>query len=177
MLIHVKSKELFRMGGKVPKDLLIQEGVIKEIARAPLNFILALSLKPGHRFSSEELSKQLEVSHKSPPDLILNRTSCGQVVLWTSGEDRKDPLWTANKPIEGVSNSLPYIMGGSGSFWPLPLQRQGPYSTMMWEATLPEGITSGWLNKLGEDLTSQFEDCLWTISKRCDFCTPFILLC
>jgi hypothetical protein len=154
------------MGGRPPSDLLIPKDALVGLSKAPLDFIIGVALKPDVKFSSEELSK-LETALKCPADLPLNRTAKGPLVFWTSDEARKDSLWTAGRPIEGVlSNSLPYVMGGNGTFWPLPLQRQGPYSTMMWEAVLPEGMTSKWLDLLGEGLTEELGDCMWTISKR-----------
>ena len=50
-----------------------------------------------------------------------------------------------------------YIMEGVGTFWPVPLQRQGPCTTKIWTVTLPNGF-SPWLHMLGERITEEWKD-------------------
>ena len=156
------------MGGKeAPQDLLIPKDRMKELAANPSNFILAAPLKPDYDFSSEELIK-MEGLIKGPPGKPLNRTILSSLVIWTT-LGKGTAAWSGGRPIEGItSNSSPYIMGGMGTFWPLPLQREGIYSTMVWRVTLPEDPTSEWLDLLGEAITEVWRNLFWTLSKRYD---------
>ena len=167
MLIAVKSKDLFRMGGTdAPSDLVIPDGQLKMLLKSPYDFILCVALNPTHKFSVEEISK-VEGTIKYPEGTALNRVVKGPLIIWSSGEGREDYLWKGTKPTEGViGKSIPCIVDGAQSFWPLPLQRQGPYSHLMWEASLPAKATSTWLDLLGGKITKRFEGCFWTISRR-----------
>jgi hypothetical protein len=158
------------MGGKInPSDLLIPKEALKGLAKAPLNFVLGVALDPNYNLSNGDMS-HMESYFLTKTSLQVDRKAMGQSVVWTLPEGTKGPLWESGKAKETFhkESNASFILGGSGSFWPLPLQRQGPYSAMMWEAALPEGMTPSWLDLLGEALTKELEGCLWTISKRYD---------
>ena len=85
---------------------------------------------------------------------------------WSAGKAM--PLWTV-KASEGITSAQnPFIMGGQGNFWPLPLQRQGPCSTLMWRVTLPDDFTTSWLNYMVKHISGEWKGLFWTLSKRYD---------
>ena len=159
------------MGGEAPSDLLIPEDTLNILAKTPLDFIIGVALKSNYRWSEEEIAK-METMVKKPVGTALNRVARRSVVVWTPREEegeekRKVSLWSGGKPLEGLVNgSVPMVLGGSNTFRPLPLQREGPYSTMMWEATFPEGFSLDWLALLSDKLTQELGEVMWTISRR-----------
>jgi hypothetical protein len=132
---------------------------------------LAIPLAPDYSFSGEELTK-LESSIKISSG--LNRTIKGSVVVWTYSKHKEESLWTSGKPIESITPELhPFTMGGHGSFWPLPLQREGPCSTVMWNVTIPEALlTNSWLSCIEEAISKEWKGLFWTLSKRYDLLCP-----
>lgn len=153
-------------GGKPPSDVLIPKDTIKELIKNPFGYVLAIPLAPGYTFTGEELTK-MEGAIKSSPG--LNRTIKDSVVIWTPSKVREESLWSASKASETITlKSNPYIMGGHGSFWPLPLEREGPCTTVMWRVTLPESFTTSWLDYVGRVISKEWKGLFWTLSKRCN---------
>ena len=152
--------------GPTPSDLLFPKEEMKKISENSWNFILAIPLAPHHNFSKEGLAK-LETLIKGSSNHPLNRSLEGNVVKWSAKAARKDPLWTSPRPIESVSSSKnPYILGGEGSFWPLPLKREGLCSTRQWKATLPDSFSTTWLIFMEREITKRWKGLFWTLSKR-----------
>jgi len=153
------------MGGdNIPSDLLISRDTMKKLATSPSNFILAIPLPPNHYFTREEVNK-MENSIKG--DTVLEKSIEETVVIWKGKGTTKNPLWEAPRPVEGLSTKHnTYIMGGKASFWPLPLQREGPCSTVMWKTILPDDHTPIWLTYLGEQIQRWWRGYFWTLSKR-----------
>ena len=165
-----KNKDRFRMGGgPTPSDLLLPEEEMKKISENPWNFILAIPLAPHHNLydlSREELVR-LETLVKGPSNHPLNRSLKGNVVKWLVKATRKDPLWTSPRPIESVSSFKNfYILGGEGSFWPLPLKREGLCSARQWKATLPDSFSTTWLISMEHEITKRWKGLFWTLSER-----------
>jgi hypothetical protein len=165
---------LLRMGGNPPQDLILPMTVMRELASNPSKFILAIPLNPGHNFTREEISK-MESIIKVPEGTHLDRKVGDSAVIWTVGAKYSEEAW-ARKPIEGITcESSPYIMGGSGAFWPLPIQRHGSLTIFLWKSTLPEDTSSAWMLSLEEAMKGRMGVRFWTLSKRYDLdCTsPF----
>lgn len=163
MLMDFKNREKLRMGGDLPSNLLIPMEKMLELAKNPLGFVLAVALEPDYRFTSEELIK-LEALIKGAPS--LNRMVMGSVVVWTTLGKVKEAVWTG-KAGEGVIGSVPYIIGGHTAFWPLPLQRDGLFSTMMWKADLIEDPTITWMERCEEALEKELgEGVGWALTRR-----------
>ena len=137
---------------------------MEDLVKNPLGFILAVALAPDYEFSNDEISKlESNIKNLNRP---LNRTVKGSVMVWTL-ETKEEPAWTPGKPVEGITSlTSPFIMGGHGTFWPLPLQRHRLYTTKMWRVTLPENLTAIWLNKLEKAIEKEWDGLFWTLSKR-----------
>lgn len=164
MLIRVKLQDVFLMGGDPPEDLLISKRELGHLAESPMGFILAIPLPPDHEFSNEELP-EMEKGLKTPPGKPFDRKVKGPVVVWT--RKAKEPVWSG-KALETISSSkTPYIMGGAGTFWPIPLQRHGIYTTVMWRVTLPD-LTATFVETLRENIKGTWGELFWTLSKRYD---------
>ena len=173
MLICIKSKEVFRCGGRPPGDLIFPKNRLMAMAENPYGFVIAVALCPDYRFTVEEIAK-LESMVKVDESWEVSRVVKGPMLTWTCEEGgKKNPMWSSGngRPIEGVTPApsyTPYIMGGCGSFWPIPLQREGACATLMWKATLPEEVTASWLDTLGAALSAELKGRFWTLSKRYD---------
>ena len=164
MLMIVKCMDRLRMGGPVPSDLLLSPARMEELHIDPTCFVFALPLAPGYNFSVEEMTK-LEGLIRCPKDVVFNRHIKGALIIWTA-EESKEAAWTG-KALEAITvASNPYIMGGLGSFWPLPLQRQGICTTVMWEVTLPENPSTSWMDYLSRAITEEWKGLFWTLSKK-----------
>lgn len=155
------------MGGTAPPpDILLPKDTMKKIALNPHNFILAIPLAPNYHFSREEVIK-LESSIKGPSTDPLDKTTEDTVVVWRGKATKEEPLWWNGRPVESITTAQnPHIMGGKGSFWPLPLQRQGKCTTLMWKVVLPEDFTTTWMGYLGKEISKEWEGYCWTLSKR-----------
>lgn len=155
---------MFKCGGTAPSDLLIQKRTMERLGKDPEGFAFAFALDPEYRFTTEEVNM---LEGKLSPSQAVNRVISGPMVTWTMVE-REAPLWKGGKHMEGVTTAKsPYIMGGCGTFWPMPLQREGPHTTKMRRVLLPEGPPSAFLSKLALDLTKQLKiERFWTLSKR-----------
>ena len=153
-------------GGPAPSDLLISKDKLGELSKNPFGFVLAIALAPDHSFSVEEIAK-LEGLSKVPNGTVFNRFVKGPIVIWTGEQLEDGSIWTGGKPMEAITiASNPYIMGGQPSFWPLPLQRQGVCSTVMWETTLPEEPSPTWMDYLCKTITKEWKGLFWTLSKK-----------
>jgi len=155
------------MGGKPPSDLLIPKSKMEELANDPFGFMLAVALPPDHSFSPDEVKKMEE---KASGSAALDRSVKGPVVIWTGRHERGESVWAGGKPLESMipPSNTTYILGGLNSFWPLPLQRHGLFTTVMWKTTLPEDLTSSWLDYLGKAVSKELKGVFWTLSKRYD---------
>jgi hypothetical protein len=151
------------MGGHAPSDLLIPKTHMEELAKNPLGFVMAVALPPDYKWDIKEVN-EMERTMKKPPG--PNRQVRGPTVTWTTDELGKEAIW-AGKAQEGVLNKVAYTMGGCGSFWPFPLQRQGGFSTLMWKISLPEGYTATWLDYMGRSCMKSWQGAkFWTLTKR-----------
>ena len=159
----MSSYRMFFSWGDPPEDLLIPRRDLGNLAENPLGFILAIPLPPTHEFSFEE-TQEVEKGIKSPPGKPLDRKSKGSVVIWT--RKTKEALWTS-KAIESItpSSKTPYIMAGAGALWPIPLQRHGIYTTVMWRVTMPD-LTTTLLETLKIKIKETWGELFWTLSKR-----------
>jgi hypothetical protein len=173
----VKFKDFMMMGGKPPKDLIISKERLRALAENPYGFVLAMALDPQYEFKSEVVHK-VEMAGGFNEDLEIERKKKGGMVYWYCSEARDPPLWTANKPVEGLTlEKAPYMMGGHSSLWPFPLQRQGWYANKVWKVVFPgapsvEGmeILAGLLNQHIGSVS------FWTLSKRCVYTQTLMVL-
>lgn len=135
------------------------------MAQNPYSFVLAFPLRPGYLFSKEELMK-MEGRITFPPNQASNREVMAGYVLWTCPSScKKAPLWTS-KAEEGLTvEKNPKVMGGMGTFWPVPLAREGEASTYVWKTSFPEGYTSSWVTYLGKKLDVDLGR-FWTMSRK-----------
>ena len=162
------------MGGNPPSDLLLPMEYLQELSKNPDGFILAIPLAPEYTFTTEDLIKMEGIMKNSPG---LNRTTRGSVVIWTPSVAKGESIWTAGRAVETITpGSAPFIMGGKGCFWPLPLQRQGACTTVMWKVSTPEPYTSSWLDYAGRKITKEWKGLFWTLSKRYDLLTALIAI-
>ena len=111
----------------------------------------------------------MEESIKIPKGVQLNRKGLKSVVIWSRESSYKEAIWKS-KALEAItSEKAPFVQGGHGSFWPIPLLREGPTTTRVWKAVLPEGYTEKWLDYMGVVLTEELGGkFFWTMSKRYD---------
>lgn len=168
MLKCVKSKDLFRMGGGAdPQGLIIPKDMIKRMARNT-GFALGVALKPDHSLTNDEVTHMEGYFLPKGSNQQNMRDVDGPMVVWLPKDDKGEGLWKVKGRKDVVHGDKTFILGGSCTFWPLPLQRDGPCSSMMWEATFPEGVTSEWLDLMGKALSKELRGCLWTISRRYD---------
>jgi hypothetical protein len=152
-------------GGTPPDDLILPLHKMIKLAKAPTSFILALPLKPGHTFSAEELAR-IELQIKSPTDTPPSRTIREEYILWTL-KPKYGPILSSNRPVEAItSQKIPFVMAGQGSFWPIPLQREGWGATVMWRAFLPREITNSEANQLVGRISKKWQGPFWTLSKK-----------
>jgi len=153
-------------GANPPEDLLIKKDTMKEISVNPYNFILAIPLAPNYHFNREEVNK-MEALIKGPSTTPLDKYTEDTVVVWKGKATKKDPLWQNGKPVEHITVAQnTFVMGGKGTFWPLPLQRQGKCTTIFWKVELPEEYTTSWLTYLGKEVTKEWKGYFWTMTRR-----------
>ena len=138
MLIELKCHDKFMMGGNLPpSDLLISKETMKKISVEPHNYILGIPLAPKYHFTREEVNR-LEGLIKGPSTNPLDKSTEDTVVIWRVKATKKNQLWQNGRPVEHITVAQnTFIMGGKGTFWPRPLQRQGKCSTWMWSTNLP----------------------------------------
>jgi len=149
-------------GGEPYKGLMMSKGTMVGLAKNPFNFILGIPLEPGHKFSTEEVN-----SMENKVVGGLNRDVGDSLVIWkkSKGVVAKS-LWTEGKVAKLEAGTSINMVGGCGSFWPFPLQRQGPCTTVMWKVVLPEGLTKEWMDSLKSAITKEVPGKFWTLSKK-----------
>ena len=162
MLNEVKFEGLFMHGGSNLRGLMIPVNTMRELGQNPFNFILGIPLNPEHELSSEEVSTMEKKVAGG-----LDREIKNSLVIWkkSKGEVTK-PLWTEGKLAKLETGTSINLLGGCGSFWPFPLQREGSCATVMWKVVLPEGLTKEWMDSLKESLDGKLEGKFWTLSKK-----------
>lgn len=138
------------------------------LVKNPKGFALAIPLAPGYRFDGDEVRELEEKLEKK----VGSREIKGSVIIWTPSE-QETTMWSPSRPTEGIlTTKTPSIIGGCGTFWPIPLQREGPYTSIVWKATFPEGFSSPWLDELSKALDEGMKKKFWTLSRRYDLSLP-----